>query len=164
MHNLCGNKILRLYYCVEVLFAFIRKMSAVEKVVRNFLNIEFDVTFLQLMQMIHKKAINALEVGYNLALKTYLERSLFKIFDSQEMERLLTEILKNNLWIGSESDQIISIFLVIEIFDEHARKNLTEHQYIHFAKELSKLCVTFLSQRYPKLNQKFLAHNTVRMV
>ena len=129
-------------------------MSAIEKVVRNFLNIEFDVNFLQLMQMIHKKALNSLDVGYNLALKMYLQRTLFKIVQSQEMEELILDILRNNLWIGSQSDQVISILIVIELFDEHGRQNLTEHQYINFVKELSKISVSFLSERYPNLNLK----------
>ena len=129
-------------------------MSAVEKVVKNFLNIEFDVQFLQLMQMIHKKSINAFKIGYNLATKTYLERALFKICTFEQLLDLSREILKNNLWIGSESDQIISIFIVVELIDEHGRKNLTEHQYIHFAKEFEKIVTQFLSDRYPKLNYK----------
>ena len=130
-------------------------MSAVEKVVKNFLNIEFDVEFLQLMQMIHKKSINALKVGYNLATKTYLERALFKICTFEQLLDLSKEILKNNLWVGSNSDQIISIFIVVELIDEHGRKNLTDHQYIHFAKEFEKFVTQFLSDRYPKLNYKY---------
>ena len=129
-------------------------MSVVE-VVDNFLNIEFNSNYFQLIQLLHRKIISARERGYNSARKTYLERALFCLREPEQILNLSSEFLWRNLWNGDDCDQIVAIFSVVELIDNFSRENLSEIRYIFFVKEFQKIICRFLLERYPILDEKY---------
>ena len=128
---------------------------SVEKVVDNFLNIEFDSNYFQILQLLHRKIINSRDRSYNPAIKNYLQRALFCLRESEQILNIFSEFLHKNFWHGEFCEQIISIFSVIELTDNFSRENLLETKYIEFIREFRKIICQFLLQRYPHLDKKY---------